>query len=105
MSKFHIFCDESGIIQENYMVLGGIIFESKYYEELDNLINLCKENTLEHEIKFEKLKGDYNYKMYLNVIETLFATQKIQYRCVIFNKSQINHSKYGVNIFNLPKSS
>lgn len=94
MNKYHIYCDESGIVNERYMVLGGIIFNSKHYTDINNIINFRKGLNTEHEIKFEKLKGNYNYELYQNIIKDLFKSQKIQFRCVIFDKNNINHTKY-----------
>ena len=97
MDKYHIYCDESGIVNERYMVLGGIIFHSKYYTEINNIINYRKSCNITHEIKFEKLKGHYNYELYQNIIKDLFKSHKIQFRCVIFDKNKINHKKYNTS--------
>jgi hypothetical protein len=95
MQNYHVYCDESGIVHERYFVLGGIIFKSEDYIELDNLIKDCKKDCkIDHEIKFEKIKGHYNLKLYSDIALTLLKSNKLHFRCTIFDTQDINHNKY-----------
>jgi hypothetical protein len=54
--KYHIFCDESGIVKESFMVMGGIIFPSFLYTKLnqeifENLSDDFKEKFLKKSVK------------------------------------------------------
>ena len=98
MNKYHIYCDESGIVNERYMVLGGIIFPSflytKHYAELQ-LIK-TNHNKINHEIKFEKLRSHDNFCLYRKIID-YFIDEKIEFRSMIVDNTSINHAKYNSN--------
>ena len=96
IKKYHIYCDESGIVEERYITVGGIVFESSYYTELLNIINKYKDNA--HEIKFTKIKGQKILNLYTNIITDLLSTQKIHFRCVVFDTQDIDHTKHNPNI-------
>jgi|JI9StandDraft_2_1071091.scaffolds.fasta_scaffold144349_2 hypothetical protein len=93
--KYHIFCDESGIVDEDFMIMGGVIFPSHKFTIINQEIINIKEkyNKISHEVKFEKLTSNNNYEFYVEIFE-VFLNNKIDYRCMIIDKKKNNHSKY-----------
>lgn len=96
--RYHIFCDESGIVKEDFMILGGVVFKSYLYAKLDTMINNLKlrNNKLTHEIKFEKLTNNQNYILYKDIID-IFINEEIDFRAMTICKKTINHAKYNAN--------
>lgn len=100
MSKYHIYCDESGIVNEKYMVLGGVLIPSNKISDIDNAITQIRGvEFINHEIKFEKLKSYKNLKFYQSIIDVV-AEFNLHYRCVIFDTAQINHKQYNNTLAN-----
>ncbi len=101
MEKYHIFCDESGIVQENYMIIGGIILPSYLIKDVNKKIQLIKDrhNKSQHEIKFEKIDSHTNLALYSDIFCEIFLKHKIDFRCCTFDTRQINHSRYNKTSF------
>ena len=70
--KYSIFCDESGIINERYIVIGGIIVPKKEVSLIESKIKYIKEKESfsEHEVKFHSLKNMKKLYLYQKIFST-----------------------------------
>ncbi len=96
--KYSIFCDESGIIREKYMVLGGIILPTQQVSAIEAKIKRIKEKEmfLDHEVKFSKLKNTQKLRLYKEILSETYLNQEhnIDFRCIIFDTEQIRHKDF-----------
>jgi hypothetical protein len=98
--KYHIYCDESGIVDETYMVLGGVMIKSDKVDLINKKFSSLRGLEFKnHEIKFEKLKSYKNSRFYLEIVDKILCNEDydIHFRCTIFDKRQINHQKFNTN--------
>lgn len=90
----YIFCDEAAI-KENFFVIGGLYGDKiKILNTIKDILELKRKYHLEsHEIKFIKCNNNQKLELYTEIIKVIFEN-KLDYRCCIFDSTQINHKKY-----------
>ncbi len=96
--KYCIFCDESGTVNEKYIVLGGLILPQKHLRFVESKIKSIKELNLlnNHEIKFSKLNNHKKLRLYRDILDQTYfdISYNINFRCIIFDVEQISHKDY-----------
>ncbi|WDF55314.1 DUF3800 domain-containing protein [Mucilaginibacter sp. KACC 22063] len=94
---FNIYCDESRITKERFMVIGGIIVNSKSLNELSLKIRSYREqNGMIYELKWSKVSNNriQQYKNLVDLIFELIEENRINFRSIIADTSKFNHRKY-----------
>jgi len=93
----YIFCDESRQSQHRYMILGGIIINSKYIETFNNTMQKFRHDfNMKAELKWTKVSTDKleEYKKFVDYFFALNDTDFAHFHCLILDTHQINHKKY-----------
>lgn len=95
--KCYIFCDESRQSQHRYMILGGIIINSKYLATFnDTMKNFRVQYNMNSELKWTKVSRSKleEYKKFIDHFFALNDTDYLHFHCLILDTHQINHKKY-----------
>lgn len=94
---YYIFCDESRQTQDRFMVLGGLIVNSKSIQVINDTIDKYRnEEKMFAELKWSKI-SDQKLNEYKRFIEYFFAlnnSDRMYFRCLIVDNHNVNHKKF-----------
>lgn len=97
MPAYEIFLDESCKDDHRYLMIGGIIVESKDMEVLNNtILELKTQKGCVDELKWVKT-NDYRYKSYCQIVDKFFELNNSALFCfhsLTIDQHKVNHSKY-----------
>lgn len=94
---FLIYCDESGITDTRFMVIGGIIINSKALLSLKALLDSYRKNyNMVYELKWQKVSNNRltHYKALIDLVFELIEEGRINFRCAVFDTTKFNHKRY-----------
>lgn len=99
MEEINVYCDESCHLEHDdspVMILGAVYCPKSKMKEINKRI---KEIKLKHgvydvsEIKWSKVSY-LKLNMYLDIIDYFFDDDDLSFRCIIADKTNLNHDKY-----------
>lgn len=94
---FLIYCDESSITGDRYMIIGGLVINSKALLELKALIGEYRKNYgMIYELKWGKISINRleHYKALIDIIFDLIDEGRINFRCAVFDTTKFNHKRF-----------
>ena len=90
---YYIYCDESGIKQHKYMVIGGLIIKKEALSVIEEHINkVCNELNIKHEMKFTKITKE-KLETYKKIIDIFFIyrnTHQIKFKAIIIDTEELD---------------
>lgn len=94
---YAFFCDEAGISNDRYTVVGGLCVHRNTIASIQtNIAAFRSANNMTKELKWTKIT-DQKLEEYRTLVEYFFAMNNInqcQFHCVIFDNHQWKHAKY-----------
>lgn len=99
MEEINVYCDESCHLENDdspTMILGAVYCPKSKIKEINKRI---KEIKLKHgvhapsELKWSKV-SQLKLNLYLDIIDYFFDDDDISFRCIIADKTNLNHDKY-----------
>jgi hypothetical protein len=93
----HVYCDESRQCKDRYMVIGGIVINSKNVDEFNaTMANFRLEQNMNSELKWSKVTNQKlnEYKRFVDFFFALNNTDKLHFKCVIIDNHMVNHRKF-----------
>jgi hypothetical protein len=94
---FAFYCDESGISNDRYTVVGGLcVHRSNVQEMIDTIAAFRTKHNMFRELKWTKITND-KASAYLDLVNYFFAlnnNNRCHFHSVIFDSHQWNHNKY-----------
>lgn len=97
--EINIYCDESCYLQHDdsqFMSIGGIWCPKDKIIEINADIKKIKEKynlPPTKEIKWTKI-SNANKQLYIDIINYFFDNHDLSFRCVVVDKTKLNHSKF-----------
>lgn len=94
--KYHVYCDESGVVKEDYLVIGGFAIEDKIRRNIiKDIIKIKREGEFKSmknwEIKAEKCNNDIRLRLYIKILKKFFE-YNFTYKATTFKRGTYNHS-------------
>lgn len=99
LNTYNIYCDESCHLEHDnfrYMLLGALQCNKQYISDIKQQIYNVKKKyniPLEQELKWSKISPS-NLNMYIDVLRIFFENDCLHFRCIIADKSNLNHNTY-----------
>lgn len=94
---FAFYCDEAGISNDRYTVVGGLcVHKSNIQEMLSTLASFRERHGMMRELKWTKVT-DHKIDVYKDLVEYFFAlnnNNRCHFHSVIFDSHQWKHKKY-----------
>ncbi len=97
--EYNVYCDESCHLENDdssYMVLGAVYCSKDKIKEINNRICEIKEHhniNRNSEIKWTKVSLNKE-AVYRDIINYFFDNDDLHFRCLIADKTKLNHDKY-----------
>ncbi len=94
---FAFFCDETGISQDRYMVVGGLSVHRNTISSVHkNMAEYRAKNNMNAELKWSKI-SDQKIEEYKNLVEYFFAMNNqnyMQFHCIVFDNHTWDHRRH-----------
>lgn len=94
---YGLFCDETGISQDRFMVVGGIVAHKNRIPEIhETMEEYRRKFYMNAELKWSKVSNQ-KFNEYKALVDYFFALNNknyIKFHCVIFDNHQWNHRLY-----------
>jgi len=94
---YYIYCDESRQTKDKFMVLGGIIINSKKLDDSKIITKEFRKNSnMKAELKWSKV-SNYKldeYKKFIDIFFNALENNVMRFHSVILDRHQIDNSKY-----------
>lgn len=94
---FNIYCDESRITGDRYMVIGGLILNAKSLIELKYRIGEYRNNySMFYELKWSKISKNRlpHYKALVDVVFDMIKENRINIRTIVVDTKKLDHKRF-----------